>query len=1187
MLLELGLGARGRIACTQPRRLPAVAMARRVAAELGEEAGGTVGFRHRFARCTSDATKIEFMTDGILLSELRHDRLLRAYSAIIVDEAHERSLNIDILLGFLKRILAVRRDLRVVVSSATLDVGLFSEFFGGAPVVSVPGKRHPVEIRYMPPEDSSEADLAGEVLRAAADLPGDGDVLVFLPGERDIRDAREALSAPGAATGGCEIVPLMASLPAAEQQRAFRPSARRKIILSTNVAETSLTVPGVKYVVDSGLARVSRFIHRSGVQRLQIEPVSQASANQRAGRCGRTSPGICIRLYSEDDFQRRPEFTTPEILRSSLAGAILSMLDLNIRDVAAFPFITPPEPSMVRVAMRELEELGAVSRDRRGDAALTETGRRLSQMPVEPRIGRMILAAGDEKAAAQAIPVAAFLSCEDPRRHSIEDRDRAREAYAKFKAPASDFASILKMWLWWREEAKELSQNKRRKLCKQNYLSYNRMAEWQDVARQLENVARRNGIDTACDKGGDRGFHRALLAGLISRTGKWHEPSRCYRGAGGMAFSVSQASALRKSQPPWIMAAEIVDTRRPLANIAAPVDPEWLEEIGAPLCRHTWRDPWWDAESGFVRAFEDVTLFGMALATGRRCDFSRVDPAMSRDIFIRRGLIDGEIPSPPRVVAANSEVMSKMRSAAGKARRPELFDEDALAAFFDTAMPAGICSARALAKWLFAAKPAEAARFRLNPAQWLPEGDVDDADFPDAVSIDGVRFPLEYRDTSGAEDDGITCVARKSKAALLRRWRSEWLVPGLLPDKLRWMLSCLPSAQRRALGRTDEVVSWLSSHLKPGELPLAEALSKALSRERGIHVKPDAWDGMQVPACYAVRFAVVDDRTRKPLAAGRDLAAVLEAAGIGDSAAAGHREPVRVFHKTWDFGDLPEEAGQASLGWKVSRHTALRDCGGDGVEIVAVDTAEEADEVSAAGLARLLTLSLGSRAGASLRLPKMSFQTQLWLKGRSCDEKALGRDILAGAVMECAVRGRPRVLTAAGFEERRELLAKGLSAALAQSSPLVCEGVARASALDTVLRTDARLAPGTVDAILAQIDWLFFSGFAARLPLDRLRQYPRYLDAITIRIERARLSPSSDALRQEQVDRHWKRYRDLVAGDGLRFADRRALVEYRWMVEELRVSLFAQELKTPQPVSEKRLDAKWREVTGQGTAPRR
>ena len=936
-------------------------------------------------------------------------------------------------------------------------------------------------------------------------------------------------------------------------------------------------------MVDSGLARIPRFLHRSGIQRLQVESVSQASANQRAGRCGRTAPGICIRLYSEEDFRRRPEFAAPEILRTSLAGAALELIDLGIRDLSSFPFPTPPEPSMVRVALDELRELGAIA-DTPAGLRLTETGRRLTAMPVEPRIGRMVLAAGDARAAAQVLPVAAFLSCEDPRRHALEERDRARQAYAKFKAPASDFASILKLWLWWRQEADGLSQTRRRRLCKENYLSYRRMGEWQEVWRQLSDIASRMGIDAVCDKGGDAGFHRALLSGLLSRIGKFHDGEKIYRGARGTSFTISPASVLRRSTPPWIMAAEIVDTSRPFASTVAAIDVEWIEEAAGPLCRHAYRSPEWDPESGFVRAVEDVTLFGLPLASGRRCDFSRIDPALSRDLFIRRGIIDGDFPSPPKHLAAVIDAISAIRSAAAKSRRRELFDEDALAAHLDAALPPGLCSAPALRKWLAAAPAAERRRLAIDTARWLPADLPDDADFPDAITVAGCRFALEYRD-EGGDGDGVTCVAPLDKAHLLRKWRHDWLVPGLIREKLTWMLSCLPAAQRRILSPASETVARLMTYLRPGERPLAEAVAAALSSNWGLPVRPAAWEGLRVPDAYSVRFVVFDTARRKVAAAGRDLESTLTAAGVPPSspnAATGAprqgASAAPAIHTSWDFGDIAPEVESVASGWKVHRYAAIKDCR-SGVEIVLADTLPEAERISRDGLARLLALSLGTRAASQLRLPRPGFEAALLMQRLGYTPQTLAADILLAAVREAAVAGRQPVFTAAEFERRRALLHDGLPKAVSALAPLATEALARAAAAQTAAES-GRLPQSAATGIASQLQWLVFPGFAAKIPLERLRHYPRYLDAINVRLERAPLNPAADAARQSEIDALWKRYRDLVASpDELRFADIDALVEYRWMVEEMRVSLFAQELRTPRPVSRARLDAQWRLAT--------
>ncbi|MDY5695917.1 MAG: ATP-dependent RNA helicase HrpA, partial [Victivallales bacterium] len=667
MMLELGRGAKGRrIAVTQPRRLAAVTMAERVADELKDSVGQLVGYRHRYAHETSAETRIEFLTDGVLLAETKSDFLLRAYDTIIVDEAHERSLNVDFLLGILKRILARRRDLKVVIASATMDTEKFAAFFS-APVINVPGRLFPIDIRYRASEDEDAADLPVAVSEAVRELPDQGDILVFLPGERDIRETGAHLETCFGAR--FDVIPLLASLPAAEQRRAFRLSSRRRIVLATNVAETSVTIPGVRAVIDSGLARISRYIHRTQVQRLQIEPVSAASARQRAGRCGRLGPGTCIRLYSEEDFKSREDYTAPEVLRSSLAGVILTMLDLRLGDISRFPFLDPPKPAMINEGLRELLELGAICHDRNGDIALTETGRKLAKIPVEPRLARMLIAASEKAVLADAIPLVAAMSCDDPKRRPVDEREKATQAHAPFRVPGSDFLGTLKLWQWWEEQSGALSQSKLRALCKKTYLSYPKMREWRDLVRQLTDLCKRLGLSFAETHASDgkserrraedhaARLHQALLTGLLGRIGKYDPEAREYRGAHGLRFALHPSSILTKKArkkeeelahvvnahrkpadkapkqdaPPWIMAGELVDTARLFARNAAEIDPAWIEPAAGNVCRRSCHSPEWDPQSGYVRATEQVTLYGLVVVPARRCDFSRYDLRFARE----------------------------------------------------------------------------------------------------------------------------------------------------------------------------------------------------------------------------------------------------------------------------------------------------------------------------------------------------------------------------------------------------------------------------------------------------------------------------------------------------------------------------------------------------------------------------
>ena len=1178
MALALGRGAEGRrIACTQPRRLAAVTVARRVAEEFGKPVGDLVGYQHRFEKKVSPRTRVKFMTDGVLLAETRSDPLLRAYDTIIIDEAHERSLNIDFLLGILKRVLARRRDLKVVVSSATLDAAAFSAFFGGAPALQIPGRLYPVDIRYAPPPEDEEADLARDVLGAVDSLPDTGDILVFLPGERDIRECAETLGRERGATD--EIIPLLASLPASEQQRAFRTSARRRIILATNVAETSVTIPGIRFVVDSGLARLSRYIHRTQVQRLQIEPVSQASARQRAGRCGRLGPGTCIRLYSEEDLLRRDPYTPPEILRSSLAGVILTMLDLKLGDIADFPFLDPPEPAMVREGLRELLELGAIRLPEGGAPSLTRLGWRLARVPVEPRLARMLVAGSEEGVLPSVLPLVAAMACDDPRRRPIDEKEKADQAHARFKAPDSDFAATLKLWRWWEEETHSLSQNQARKLCKATYLSYPKMREWRDLAAQLTTLTERLGLETKTDSGDNAALHRALLSGLLGRIGLFDPEKRDYRGARAIRFSIFPGSCLFKKPPPWIMAGELVDTSRLYAREAAVLDPAWIEPVAGDLCRHSYHSPEWDGEHGFVRATEQVTLYGLVIVRGRRCDYSRIDPAASRDIFIRQGLVGGDFPHPPPPVRDNIALIASIRRRAEKTRNPALLDEDRLAAHFDAVIPREICSADALRKWLRRATPAELEPFRLKAADWMPPEDAPSAAFPDTITVGRARMRLTYRHSFDDDEDGITCTVRKSDAAALRDWRADWLVPGALPEKLAWMVASLPSAQRRILSPIEDTVSRLLTYLHPGREPLAQALSRVFHDEWGLRIAPDAWDNVRMPVHFRVRFRVKDDATGRILAAGRDLEEVLAQCGVAPAGPAPGAAPAKpAKHVRWDFGDLPAEVAAGQAGWTIRQHPALKD-EGDGVSIALFTDPAKAASVHSGGLARLFVLALGKEAKALVRFRPLPLQATLYLRESGYADARLADDFLLALATETFVRDQPDVRTAAAFDARLRARYPQLSETQAELAQIFFDAATAAAERARAAESDERLAPATAAAVKNQLAWLVFPGFLRNVPLARLRHYRRYLEGVRVRLERARLSPSADAEREARVAPYWNRYREAVTSKKTLHLNAAALADYRWMVEEYRVSVFAQELRTPAPVSPKRLDALWAEAT--------
>ena len=1199
MAMELGRGADGRrIACTQPRRIAAVTVAERVAAELKTQVGGTIGYQHRFACRVSDSTRVKFMTDGVLLAETRRDPLLRAYDTIIVDEAHERSLNVDFLLGILKRILPRRPDLKVVVSSATLDTERFSEYFD-APAVIVPGRLFPIEVRYMEPPEGEELDLPRDVSAAIRTLPPDGDILVFLPGERDIRETADHMRQSPFHSGD-DVIPLLASLPAAEQRRAFLPSPKRRVILATNVAETSLTIPGIRAVVDSGLARISRYIHRTQVQRLQVEPVSQASARQRAGRCGRLGPGICIRLYSEADFLSREPYTPPEVLRSSLAGVILTMLDLRLGDIERFPFLDPPRPTMVREGLKELLELGAIARtggrapgDGERGIGLTPTGRKLARIPVQPRLARILLAASEFATLPSALPVVAAMSCDDPRRRPVDEKEKADQAHSQFRVQGSDFLGTLKLWNWWDEQCKSLSQTQLRKLSQKTYLSYPKMREWRDLVRQLADMSRRLGLDVENDNGGPDSLHRALLTGLLARIGHLDAETRDYRGAHALRFALHPSSILTRKRarsqepgpggkgfkkpeakqawPEWIVAGELVDTSRLFARNAAEIDVRWIEPLAGDLVKRSYRAPEWDAENGFARALEQVTLYGLVIVPSRRRDLSRIDPVTARSLFLLHGLVRGEIPHPPPPVRANSSLIGEIARRAERLRRPELFDADALVRHFDETVPPEIVSARDLARWLKSATEAELEAFRLDRRRWLPKAVMSTAAFPDSIRIGGVRLALSYRHSPEDPDsDGITCTVGAKDAAVLRLWNADWLVPGALPEKIAFLLGVLPSALRRVVQPISDMVAVLMPLLKPNDTPLREALRKALQVHNGIFIPADAWANVKYPPHLLVRYRI-KDADGHIVAETRDLDSALSAAGVAKSSTASADSAAK--STEWTFGEIPDKSESQSAGWTLTHYPALCD-EGDGVSVRLFANQGEAAAAHAAGLARLICLRLTRMSKPSFSTRRLSVGAALCLKTVEYDARQLADDILWAAVRSAAVDGLPGVRTKDAFEARVKERRSAIDAAKADVAALfsaVLEDTA-----ECYDKLDAAGLPDDIaDDICTQLAWLVFRGFVKAVPVSRLRHYARYLKGVRVRIERARNNPGGDRSKLARFEPYWERCREALVANKATGAQRALLGEYRWMAEEFRISVFAPEIKTSVPVSEKRLDALW------------
>lgn len=1200
LLLELGLGEGKLVGCTQPRRVAAVSVAERVAQERGCVIGGEVGWQHRFGQALSGRTRIKFMTDGILLAETRGDAGLRRYGAIMVDEAHERSLNIDFLLGYLKRLLPRRPDLKVVVASATMDVERIANFFRSGsrevPIVEIPGRTYPVEVRYRPDEDE-DADLPERVARGVEELwtSADGDILVFLPGERDIREAEESVTR--LRLPDTDVLPFMASLPAADQRRVFHPvKGRRRVVLSTNVAETSLTIPGIRMVVDSGLARINRFSPRSKVERLHIEPISQASANQRKGRCGRVGPGICLRLYAQDDFVKRPEYTEPELRRSSLSGVILSMADLRLGKIEQFPFLDPPGSGAIREGYKELWELGAMQEDGR----LTGLGRAMVRFPVEPRFARMILAglvSGGEGSALrdEVLTVVSALATEDPRLRPLDKKAEADQKQAQFGVKGGDdYGTVLRLWSWFQGLPSRTAQ---RKQCKENFLSFRRFQEWGDVREQLCRAV--GTVDCArlpeapvFPKRGPVEPHvqllQALLTGMLSQIGRRDPESADYRGVNGVHFSIHPGSALAKRGPDWVMAAELVDTSRLYARRCAPIEVEWIEPLAGALCSYTYHSPFWDERVGTARALEHVTFHGLVLHDGRHRDYSRIDPDFSREMFVRHGLVLGELPTAlPEFVRKNLQLFETIRDAHRKLREPEDAEDEAFVARYLERLPRECVNLPALRQWLRHA-PAGAVEALLFRREDFSMPDADPSLFPSEIRLGGHRLHLTYRNEEGAEDDGITCTLSVEALGSLQRWPADWLVPGALPGKVEWMLGRLTRAQARPLPPRTQLLADLPRELGAPDRPLEQAMRELLRKRWRVEVPEGLWDASAMPDHLKVRFRILDAfqhevyATRDPveLAAFVDefqrLSAPPEAtsgkaqaktASVARGGSAGGAGKGGI----WPWGPLPESASVENNTWRLKNYPALT-AGSTGVELAWYANREEAAAVHRAGVRQLLAQALGRDFTRAPGAPQPDRVTTLGAVSLGIELKELPQQAALAAidtVLLPVAESVPR--DAESFQARLDQRRGSYARAVREHLQLVYGAIALAGARLAEME-GLRLLPETESDLREQLQWLFFPGFAQIVPTARLRRYGCYLEAMRLRLERARQNPRRDVERTALIRTYWERYTEWVARPSLSPEQHRALDDIRWAIEEFRVSTHAQELRTPEPISPQRLE---------------
>ncbi len=1157
LCLELGRGGDGLIGHTQPRRVAARTIAARIADELGTALGDVVGYSVRFDDRVRDGTQVRVMTDGILLAELGRDPQLRRYDTLIIDEAHERSLNIDFLLGYLRRLLPQRPNLKLIVTSATIDTERFAAAFADrdgtpAPVVEVTGRTYPVEVRYRPIEvQRDQAEAIGDAVDELA-ASGPGDVLVFLSGEREIHDAADALRRRF--TTGTEVLPLYARLSTGEQQRIFQAHAGRRIVLSTNVAETSITVPGVRFVVDTGVARISRYSRRLKVQRLPIEPISQASADQRAGRCGRLGPGVCIRLYTEDDLAARPEFTEPELLRTSLAAVILQMLALDLGDVATFPFIEPPDTAAIRDGFLLLEELGAISGDA-DDRRLTRIGRKLARLPVDPRIGRMVLAAGEQGCVHDVLVIAAALSMRDPRERPVEQRQEADELHRRFDVPGSDLLSIVALWRYVREQQRQLSGNQFRKRCRAEYLNHQRVREWQDLFSQLRRVAGEVGLRVTNEEARPDDVHRAVLAGLLSHVGGRDQDGRQFRGARGSSFVIAAGSVLARRPPRWVMAAELVETDRLRARRVATITPDWIERAAGHLVRRSYGEPWWDADRGSAVTTETVTLYGLPIVTGRVVLLDRVDAADARAMFVRHALVDGEWDAPHAFLARNRAFRDGVGALEAKARRGGLLDDDRVEDFYDRRIPTDVTTGRRFDRWW--RDQHDTAQLDLTD-DLVGGGLVRSADYPDAWRQGDVAVPLTYRFAPGEPLDGVTAHVPLELLNRVTTDGFDWQVPGYRRALVDALVRTLPKDVRRTLIPMAETVDAAWDRLGSPSGRLIDALAVALQPS----VPPGAFRPVDVPAHLKVNF-VVADADGEVVDADDDLEAIRRRMAAAARAAVAAASPIaeRTGLVSWDVGQLPAVVAGAggTLGYP-----ALVD---EGVSVaLRVTTNPDVQQrAMRGGVRRLLVLTAAPSAASVRRDLDRRRAGAVGTAGIPVDELAADAVLAAvDAVLDDAgelpwdevafTELQRRVRDEAGTIARRAL-----------------ETAADVLAAETRVRLrlaelTAEAARPVVDDAEAHLGRLLRPGFVASAGARRLPDVLRYVRGVEHRLER--LDVARDARRRAEVVPLEQRYAALSRAGAAASTD---LVEVGWLLEELRVSVFAQPLGTNVPVSATRV----------------
>jgi len=1192
--LELGRGQYGLIAHTQPRRIAARSVASRVAEELGTPLGALVGYQVRFEDQSDANTLVKLMTDGILLAETQHDRFLERYDTIIVDEAHERSLNIDFLLGYLKTLLPRRPDLKVIITSATIDLERFSKHFDDAPIIEVSGRTYPVETWYRPL--TSEQDEEGN--RVEDDLTvdqailatldeiaahersvgkGPGDVLVFLPGEREIRDAAEVLRK--AQLRHTEILPLYARLSPAEQQRIFQSHPGRRVVLATNVAETSLTVPGIRYVIDSGTARISRYSYRAKVQRLPIEAVSQASANQRKGRCGRVEPGICVRLYSEEDFNARPGFTDPEILRTNLAAVILQMLHLRLGAIDEFPFIEPPDGKAISDGFNLLQELSAVNRENQ----LTPLGRQLARLPVDPRLGRMLLEGAKQGSLQEVLIVASALSVQDPRERPPERQQAADQAHAQWKDADSDFAALVNLWRGFEEQRQALTASPLRNWCRKNFLNYLRLREWRDAHRQLGLICRDLQLGSNKEPADYPRLHKAILSGLLSQIGQKTEDGD-YLGARQRRFWVHPSSGIGKKRPQWIMTAELVETTKLYARMVAKIDSDWIEPLAGHLLKKNHFEPHWEKKRGQVVAFEQVTLYGLIVVGRRPVHYGPIDPQTSRELFIREGLVGGEINSRARCLAANQKLLEELDELEAKARRRDILaDEETLYGFYEERLPAEIHQTATFDSWyrVNSQKDPQLLIMRAEDVLAREASEVTAAQYPDTLRLGDLKLSLSYHFEPNHPRDGVTVRVPAPLLPSLPGERLEWLVPGLLEAKCIALVRNLPKALRKNFVPVPDFVKAALARMTFADGSLPQALGRELLRMTGARVSDEAWSEAagQVESHLKMNIEVVDGQG-KFLGEGRDLAE-LTARFVAASQAALAVSPSEKTQKPVEakgFGKVEQTAQQKIAGLSMTVYPALVEEGGT-VKEGRFSTQAEATFQHRRALQRLLLQQLAEPA--KFLRGKLPGLTELGLLYRELGRvESLVEDILLASLDSCVLDGEstlPRDGAAlASLAERKRGDWSDHAERLAR---LVLEILKLWHGLQKRFKGKIDLAQAVaLNDIKQQVGNLVYPGFVRETPGIWLKELPRYLKAVELRLEKLGAQVQKDRVWSGELSNCWAQYKARADKHGQEGKRDEQLQLYRWWLEEYRVSLFAQQLGTKVPISDKRLSKQWSQV---------